>query len=731
MEEKSLTPTTTYEEILKQASQQKSFIFRFSKAYPAYIILIIMIILSIGGWYVVGQKVNSDRSAAFDKATTSIMNRLEFKYRNDYQVLQSMRSLYDNYVQVVRDVFELYGTIPTRTYSSILTILYVPRVYQSGLEDYILYVRSQGYYDYAIHPPGERDIYYLVEYVVPLENNLHRSGWDLGTNEIIKNAIEKAKDNNIVTATEIFAIRPPDTTGFFLISPVYDREAIAKGNENLNEIFQGVLALEIDAKTFFETALGTGVATDTSIIFQCLDINHKGDTTLVFESENAFLLGTNFIPLLTDTRILNIADREVLVKFYSIPNFGGALQSLLPIITFILGLLISFGFSAFILSIISSRARAVDLAERMTRSQRRILESSNDIIAVLTLDGVWKSMNPASKKIFGLSPQEMIGKKFDEILVYDEEIQNFYKIINQPKEEFTERIDTQVKANGEIKWISWSLTVSKNDGYIYCIGRDITSEKLAEEEAALRSRQNQLAEQMAREVSEFKTFFMLKLSHQFRNLLTSLMGYLQLLSQKVYDSEEERENFVELAVQSSEELFTFVSDINEVAMGSSDTEKIDLSFINVNRFIESIKENYRNLKDKEVHFEILDGKDASFVADSRYLSQSFMELIDALTDGSGSNEIKINAQENPFEAATELQILTPASSRSIKMVNLYNENLNNLINALKYDKKDILLRIALTASTIRMMNGTMKIDALGENEGIIVQITLPLNKPAE
>ncbi len=731
MEETNLTPTTTYEEILKQASQQKSFIFKFSKAYPAYIILLIMIILSIGGWFVVGQKVESDRTAAFDKATTSIMNRLEFKYRNDYQVLQSMRSLYDNYVQVVRDVFELYGTIPTRTYSSILTILYVPRIYKNELEDYILYIRSQGYYNYEINPPGERDIYYLIEYVVPLENNLHRSGWDLGTIEVLKSAIEKARDKNIVTATEIFDIRPPDTNGFFLISPVYDRDAIAKGQENLNQIFLGVIALEVDSRTFFETALGAGVATDTSVIFQCFDINHKSDTTIVFESDNSFILETNFIPLLTDTRTFSIADREIHIKFYSIPNFGGLIQSILPLITFIIGLLISFGFSAFILSIISSRARAVDLAERMTRSQRRILESSNDIIAVLTLQGVWKSMNLASKKIFGLSPQAMISKKFDEILVYKDEIDKFYGIINQPQEEFTERIDTQVKSNGDIKWISWSLTVSKNDGFIYCIGRDITSEKLAEEEAALRSRQNQLAEQMAREVSEFKTYFMLKLSHQFRNLLTSLIGYLQLLSQKVFESEEEHDTFVDLAMQSSEELFTFVSDINEVAVGSTDTEKIDLSFVNVSRFIEEIAEYYKATKGKDIKFEILDGKEASFVADSKYLSQVFMELTDALTDGTDSNEVKINAQENPYEAATELQILAPASSKSINMINIYNGNLNNLINALKFDKRDILLRIALTASTVRMMNGTMKIDALSEKDGIIVQITLPLNKPAE
>lgn len=728
------TPDTTYEAILQQASKQRSFSFNFSKAYPAYIILIITVILSFLAWFLVAQKVKSDRKSAFDKAVISVMNRLELKYQNDYQVLQSMRSLYDSKVQVVRDVFELYGTIPARTYHSIISIMYAPQVPMEKLEEFVYYARSQGYYDYTLHPEGIRNVYYPVEYIVPLEINSHVGGYDLGTDKTLERTILKARDNNIVVSTPIYTIRKPDTSGFFLISPIYGRDARLDNKDDYVNNFEGVLLLELDSKTFFETALGAGVASDTSIVFQCIDIDEGGKKSVVYESENAEILKTNYKAALVDIGKFKVADRFIEVHFSSIPNFGGTFQSILPLLTFIISLMVSFGFSAFILSIISSRARAVDLAERMTRSQRRILESSRDIIAVLDLNGIWKSMNPASNSVFEFTPTEMIGQKIDSLIADPEELAQFYSIINTKQVELTDRLDTQViSKNKALKWISWSLTVSKADELVYCIGRDITLEKIAEEQAALRSKQITLAEQLAREVSEFKTYFMLKLSHQLRNSLTGMMGYLQLLSQKIYDNEEEHDNFIMLAEQSSEELFTFVSDIDDVASSNVEEEVIQLSLVNIEKIVKELDSEIK--KDSELatvmDLQILEGKDATMVADYKILKSTLLEVVSALSEGLEACTVKVNAQENHYEGATELQVLTSPNKKIEELIYIYNNNLNSLIDALKYDKKDVLLRFALGASTIRMMNGSFKIESFGNNEGNVVLITLPLNKPQE
>lgn len=734
MAENQITTDTSYESILQQASQERSIIFSISKAYPAYIILVLTIALSFGAWYLVEQKVQSDRQAAFDKAVNSVMGRMEVKYQSDYQVLQSMRSLYDNYVQVVRDVFELYGSIPVRTYESLISIMWAPRIEGPYIEDFIHYARSQGYYDYVLHPEGIRDVYYPVEYVVPLEKNFQRSGYDLITDEQLKLAIEKARDENIVVATPVDVVRKPDTVGFFLVSPIYDREAKIGTKELRNQNFKGSLVLEINSMVFFQTALGNGVPSDTSIVFEVIDQDVNGSEKKIFESENAYLLKSNYEPYILSNEKIKIADRYITAKFYTIPNFGGTFQKILPISTFIAAIIISIGFAAFILSVISSRQRAINLAERMTRSQRRILETSNDIIAVMDMNGNWKSMNPASINIFGFEPTKMIGQKFESLLIDEDEKKHLSSILSTQNDEKTERFDTQVisSESDETKWISWSFTISRTDQLVYCIGRDITLEKIAEEEAILRSKQVRLAEQLAREVSEFKTYFMLKLSHQLRNSLTGMIGYLQLLSQKIYENDEEHDTFVNLAEQSSEELYTFVSDIDDVAGGSDENaSKVELSLISIDKLIGDVNKNLNTDEEDTTKYELKlldESQKANVVADYTILQKTFKEIAVGLSEGLDISNIQINAEENTYEGATEIQILGPSNKMVMDIIKLFNNNLSSHIESLKKDKKDIMLRFALASSNIRMMNGTMKIDTFGEKDGNIVLITLPLNK---
>ena len=98
-------------------------------------------------------------------------------------------------------------------------------------------------------------------------------------------------------------------------------------------------------------------------------------------------------------------------------------------ISFVTALLLSFFFFGFILSVINSRAKAIDLAERMTRSQRRIVESSKDIIAVLDLNGSWKSMNPASFDIFNIDALNLIGAKIDDLFINHQDLQLFNQMV--------------------------------------------------------------------------------------------------------------------------------------------------------------------------------------------------------------------------------------------------------------------------------------------------------------
>lgn len=58
--------------------------------------------------------------------------------------------------------------------------------------------------------------------------------------------------------------------------------------------------------------------------------------------------------------------------------------------------------------------------------------------------------------------------------------------------------------------------MSRADGLIYAIGRDITLQKTSEEQAKLHNKQVQLAELSALEANDFKAKFMRELSHNSR-----------------------------------------------------------------------------------------------------------------------------------------------------------------------------------------------------------------------
>lgn len=109
-------------------------------------------------------------------------------------------------------------------------------------------------------------------------------------------------------------------------------------------------------------------------------------------------MAQDFTPLITETRSLKIADREITIEFATVPSFGQGFQGRLPLFSLFGGVLISFVGFAFIFSIVTARGRALDLAERMTRSQRRIVESSQDIIAVMDIQGAWKSLSRQLRK---------------------------------------------------------------------------------------------------------------------------------------------------------------------------------------------------------------------------------------------------------------------------------------------------------------------------------------------
>ncbi len=250
-------------------------------------------------------------------------------------------------------------------------------------------------------------------------------------------------------------------------------------------------------------------------------------------------------------------------------------------------------------------------------------------------------------------------------------------------------------------------------------------EKLRELEEHIKVKQTLLAEQISREASEFKSYFMAKFSHQLRNILTTIVGYHQILAEKKYENEEEMQLYLSLAMKETQDLLSTSSDLFDVAAFGQDSSKV-LSTVNiVNTMNEALVQFQRKFPSKHIRIIFADSSQSATVVSERgELRDAFEKLYTAFIDDAEQLELNVQIVESDIEGIAEIQILATPNETVEKMIRIHNENINNLIEALRYENDSILLNMAIFGSMIRILNGQVRFDTLG-TEGNFASIILP------
>ncbi|HEY4325028.1 MAG TPA: ATP-binding protein [Mucilaginibacter sp.] len=190
-----------------------------------------------------------------------------------------------------------------------------------------------------------------------------------------------------------------------------------------------------------------------------------------------------------------------------------------------------------------------------------IIASSEDVIISKTLEGVITSWNPAAEKLFGYKEAEVVGRHIS-IIIPQERIKEEEYIIGMIKAgKKVDHFET-FRAAKDGHQIPISLTVSPiedvNGTIIGAskIARDITAQREAKETAV------RLYEQV-RVLNEKKDEFIGLASHELKTPLTSISGYLQIMSKLVKD--EKAKQFLQKTRQQVKRLNALVSDLLDVS----------------------------------------------------------------------------------------------------------------------------------------------------------------------
>jgi PAS domain S-box-containing protein len=190
-----------------------------------------------------------------------------------------------------------------------------------------------------------------------------------------------------------------------------------------------------------------------------------------------------------------------------------------------------------------------------------IVNSSEDSIISKTLQGYITSWNNAAERMFGYTEEEAIGRHIS-LLIPPTHLKEEDYIIDQIRQGNKVNHFETIRVAKDGRPIPLSLTISpitdENGQVIGAskIARDISDQKEAQEIAAHLYKQ-------VKELNDKKDEFIGLASHELKTPLTSMGGYLQILSRML--TEEDSLHFVDKTLQQLKKLTALVNDLLDIS----------------------------------------------------------------------------------------------------------------------------------------------------------------------
>ena len=128
------------------------------------------------------------------------------------------------------------------------------------------------------------------------------------------------------------------------------------------------------------------------------------------------------------------------------------------------------------------RAHAEAARDKALALNRMIMDNSLDVICAIDGDGRFVKVSAASEQLWGYAPSELVGRAYADMVHPDDAAMTAEVAASimdgRPTVDFNNRY---LRKDGSTIEIDWSAAWSKPDGMMFCVARDATRRKLAEQ----------------------------------------------------------------------------------------------------------------------------------------------------------------------------------------------------------------------------------------------------------
>ncbi len=231
-----------------------------------------------------------------------------------------------------------------------------------------------------------------------------------------------------------------------------------------------------------------------------------------------------------------------------------------------------------------------------TQTRGRTWQVSPDLLGALDSQGYFRTSNPAWKAMLGWSEEEVASMSIFELLHPDdvERTRGGFNLTQQgqPAIRFPNRYRCK---DGSYRWISWVGV--PEDGMVYCSGRDITPEVMAEEELAK-------AQEALRQAQKMDAIGQLSggIAHDFNNLLAGIGGSLELLERRLGQN---RLEGIERYVAAAQGATRRAAALTQRVLAFSRRQPLDPTPTDANRLIAGMEDLLRGTVGPQVALDVI------------------------------------------------------------------------------------------------------------------------------
>ncbi|TWI69518.1 PAS domain S-box-containing protein [Pseudoduganella lurida] len=537
--------------------------------------LALCLAITVAAWHGIATYSEHRIREQFRASVDTAWRQMDYRMANYRRLLRAGKAFFDAAPAVTRQQWLDYVADfdLARAFPGTLGLGYATWLREDMADDFVARQRVERP-AFRIWPTPRRWPAAVVTYMEPGDaRNLRAAGFDMMSETIRRTALlataRSAAIGSTGTVTLVQDGGRGSQQGFLMFVPVYAPGADIAGSAARAVALRGFVYSPFRVGEMVDSMVGAADAFTLRIV----DLHDGPPGRAIYSNDTADWRGMRYVRPLVQQRMLPIdeAGHRWQLSFTATARFEAAVDRQSALLTLGLGALISFLLFEIVRGLASTRARALAMAQRITRElqheQRatrqseerfRLFTASVASHAIIFLDGAGRveAWNGGAANLFGYPDALAAGGA---ARLWADPAQARALLADASRAGTATAVAAMARADGGRFFGELQLDAVQRDGELAgfaLIVRDVTAARAAEE-------QLRQAVAIAESASRAKSAFVANMSHELRTPMNGVLGTAALLGRSRLDKEQR--DLVNMIRSSGETLLAVLNDILDFA----------------------------------------------------------------------------------------------------------------------------------------------------------------------